>query len=274
MRVYISVDMEGVAGVVHGEQCTRGRDDYPRAAELMTLEANAAALGAFDAGADTVLINDSHGDMRNLLLERLDPRVEILSGNLKQYSMAQGVLDPRCDVALFVGYHAGIGTANAILDHTYRGAVVHAVRLNGRPSNEAYLNAWLAGVARTPVALVTGDANTCQQCAELLPGVRTVTVKWAVGRLAARSLHPERARAMIREAASEVVRDVAAFAPVVLDPPYVLEVDVVTTAMADAAALIPGVQRPAARTLRLVGDDVGTTFRGMLAIIKLGGTAL
>ncbi len=274
VRVYISVDIEGVAGVVHSDQCRRGREDYPRAAELMTHEANAAALGAFDAGATSVLINDSHGDMRNLYLDRLDPRVEILSGNLKQFSMAEGVQDGHFDVALFVGYHGGAGTTHAILDHTYRGAVVHEIRLNGRTMNEASLNAWVAGVAGTPVGLVTGDDNTCRQCAELLPGVETVTVKWAVGRLAARSLHPERARELIRTAAKAAVADHERFEVFAVDAPYAIDVDVMNTAMADAAALIPGVQRTEARTLRLEHSDALTAFRGMLAIVKLAGTVV
>lgn len=272
MRVYISVDMEGVAGVVHGDQCRRGKQDYPRAADLMTQEANAAALGAFDAGATEVLINDSHGDMRNLLLDRLDSRVQVLTGNLKQFSMAEGTQE-RHDVALFVGYHGGAGTTHAILDHTYRGAVVSSVRLGAQTVNEAALNAWVAGVAGTPVGLVTGDENTCRQCEALLPGVHTVTVKWAVGRLAARSLHPERARTLIREAAAHVVGDPSRYQVVAREPPYVLELDVVTTAMADAASLMPLVERTGPRTLRLEHDDVLTVFRGMLAMVKLGGTA-
>lgn len=274
MRIYISIDIEGVAGVVHRDQCIRGRDDYPRAAELMTREANAAALGAFDAGATEVLINDSHGDMRNLRLDLLDPRVDVLSGNLKEFSMAQGVVDGQFALALFIGYHGGAGTAQAILDHTYRGAVVHAIRLGGREFNEAGLNAWLAGSVGTAVGLVTGDASTCRQCAELVPGVDTLAVKSAVGRLAARSMHPQRACAAIRDAAAKAVAEYDRFVPLTLPSPHVLEIDVVTTAMADAAALIPTVRRTAARTLRYESAQVRETFRAMLAIIKLAGTTL
>jgi len=273
MRVYISVDMEGVAGVVHRDQCIRGKNDYPRAAELMTLEADAAAKGAFEGGASHVLINDSHGDMRNLRLDLLDPRVEVITGNLKEFSMAQGVVDGNFEVAMFIGYHGGIGTQNAILDHTYRSTVVHAVRVNGQSLNEAALNAWVAGAVGTSVSLVTGDESTCRQCEELLPGVRTRTVKWAVGRMAARSLHPARARELIAEAAAQVVRDVHRPEPWTLESPYTLEVDVVSTAMADAIALMPSVERTGPRTVQYRGDDVLTTFRALLAVIKLGGTA-
>lgn len=274
MRVYVSVDMEGVAGVVHADQTRRGRGGYGEAAELMTLEANAAALGAFDAGAEVVLINDSHGDMRNLLLDRLDPRVQTITGNLKPFSMAEGLDGGRFDLAMFVGYHGGAGTQASILDHTYRSTVVTQIRLNDTPVNEAALNALIAGHAGTPVGLVTGDESTCRQCRELLGNVDTVVVKWAMGRLAARSLHPEQSRRSIREGASAAVRDRDRFRPHVIDPPYVLELDMVTTAMVDAAALMPGTNRTGPRTIRYVTDDVQTMFRAMLALVRLGGVGL
>lgn len=272
MRVYISIDMEGVAGVVHADQCRRSADDYPAACALMTGEADAAARGAFDAGAEHVLINDSHGDMRNLDLARLDPRVEILSGNLKRFSMAEGLDDGRFDLALFIGYHAGAGTEAAILDHTYRSVVAHAIRLNGRPVNEAALNALIAGAAGTPVGLVTGDEATCQQCRDLLGDIDTLPVKRAVGRLAARALHPEIARQRIREAAANAVRHHHRFRPYRLDPPYTLELDTITTAMADAAALMPGTHRTAPRTLRYDAHDPHTLFRALHALLRLAGT--
>jgi D-amino peptidase len=272
MRVYISVDLEGVAGVVHGEQCRRGGHGYDEARALMTAEANAAAEGAFAAGAEHVLINDSHGDMRNLVLEQLDERVEFITGALKPFSMVEG-LDHH-HVALFIGYHAGMGTAAAILDHTYRGAVVSQVRINEREFNEAGINALVAGAAGTPVGLVSGDETTCRQCRALLgEQLETVTVKWAIGRTAARSLHPVAAQRKIREAATRVVGQAAQLRPFGIEAPYVLEVDVHDTAMADAAAILPGAERPRARTLRYRAASVHELFRALLSIAKLGGTA-
>jgi D-amino peptidase len=274
MRVYVSVDMEGVAGVVHADQTRRGRGGYAEAAEWMTLEADAAARGAFEAGAQIVLVNDSHGDMRNLLLDRLDPRVQVITGNLKPFSMAEGLDGGGFDLAMFIGYHGGAGTQAAILDHTYRGNVVAQLRLGDRVMNEAALNALVAGAAGTPVGLVTGDESTCAQCRALLGEVETVVVKWAMGRFAARSLHPEEARRRIREAAARTVRDRARFRPFRKDPPYVLEIDMISTAMVDAAALMPGTERTGPRTIRYITDDVQTMFRAMLALVRLGGIGL
>ena len=273
MRVYISVDMEGIAGVVRREQCIRGQHGYEEARRLMTAEANAAALGAFDAGATDVLLNDSHGDMANLVFADLDPRVQILTGNLKRFSMAEGVQDGHYDLALFVGYHGGMGTQDAILDHTYRSTVVSAVRVGGREVNEAALNALVAGAAGTPVGLVTGDASTCAQCRELLGDIETVTVKWSVSRMAARSLHPKQACEAIRAGAAKAVDQRERFSPYTMPAPYELEVDTLDTAKADAAGLLPGAVRTAPRTLRYVAEDVHTLFRALLSIVRLGGTA-
>jgi D-amino peptidase len=275
MRVYVSVDMEGVAGIVHNDQVLRQQgSDFAIGRELMTLEANAAAVGALDAGASEVLVNDSHGDMRNLLLERLDPRVQILSGSLKPFSMAQGLEGGGFGVALFVGYHASAGTPNAILDHTYRGAVVARVAVNGRAMSEASLNALVAGAAGTPVGLVTGDEATCRECRELFGEVETVPVKWAVGRFAARSLHPEEARRRIRQAATRVVADASRFRPFTMAPPYVLELTMVTSAMVDSAATMPNVERIDGRTMRFLATDVETLFRAFQCLVRLGSIGI
>ncbi len=273
VRVYISIDMEGVAGIVHGDQTRRGAAEFGLACELMTHEANAAALGAFDAGASAVLVNDSHGDMRNLVFDLLDPRVELLTGSLKPYSMAQGLHDERFDLAMFVGYHGGAGTQDAILDHTYRGNVVHGIRVGGRVLNEAGLNALVAGERGTPVGLVTGDASTCAQCRELLGDIVTVEVKRAVGRASARSLHPVRARELIRAGARQAVDERARMQPFVLDS-RALEVDVLTTAIADAVAIVPGVVRTGPRTVAYAARDLDDLFRALMTIVRLGGTVI
>ena len=167
MRVYISVDMEGVAGVVHEDQTDpidpRHAGEYNRFRRLMTGEANAAIEGALAAGAKTILVNDSHWLMRNLLAEELHPAAELLSGGPKLRSMVEGV-DEGFDAALFVGYHARAGTGHAIIDHTYTSRV-HEARLNGQPVGELAINAALAGTYGVPVALVSGDQALAAEAA-------------------------------------------------------------------------------------------------------------
>ena len=153
----------------------------------MTLEANAAVEGAFQGGASSVVVNDSHGDMYNLLPEELDPRAELLTGTPKPWSMMQG-FGSDFGAALFIGYHASAGTEAAVLDHTYSGRLLYEVRLNGEAVGEAELNAALAGTYGVPVGLVTGDDKACSQAAKRLPGVRTIMVKEAYGRGVARNM--------------------------------------------------------------------------------------
>jgi D-amino peptidase len=198
-NVFISIDMEGIAGIAHLQQVMRGTDDFAASRELMTDEANAAVAGAFDGGATSVVVNDSHGDMYNLLAERMDPRAELLIGSPKVLSMMQG-FGPEFDVALFIGYHAAVGTQAAVMDHTYSGRLFYEVRVNGEPVTEADLNAAYAGTYGVPVGLVTGDDKICAVAAKRLPGVRTVVVKEAFGRNVARSLHPQAAREAIQKA--------------------------------------------------------------------------
>ncbi len=157
--VFISVDMEGMAGIVHLQQVMRGMPEYERSCRLMTAETNAAVAGARRAGATRIVVNDSHGDMRNFLLDELDEGVEIITGADKPYSMGAG-LDPTFQVAFFVGYHASVGRERAIMDHTYGGRTVYALRINGRDQSEATLNAALAGSFGVRTALITGDQAT------------------------------------------------------------------------------------------------------------------
>ena len=270
MRVYISVDMEGVAGVVHEDQTdpieARYAGEYNRFRRLMTAEANAAIEGALAAGAGSVLVNDSHWLMRNLLAEDLHPAAELLSGGPKARSMVEGI-DSGVDVALFVGYHARAGTAHAIIDHTYTDRVYEA-RLNGRPVGELAINAALAGTWDVPVALVSGDQALAEEARELLGAtVETVVVKQAVGRFAARNLAPAEACRRIREGTIAALG--RGHAPFRLPAPIRLEVDFALTQMADMAELCPGSLRTAGRTVAFTHDDYREVFRAWRVLYNL-----
>jgi D-amino peptidase len=272
MRVYISVDMEGVAGVAHEDQTDpiepRHAGEYNRFRRLMTNEANAAITGAYEAGAKSVLVNDSHWLMRNLLAEDLDPRAELLSGGPKRLSMVEGI-DGGFDAAMFIGYHARAGTRNATIDHTYTSRVYEA-RLNGQAVGELALNAAMAGVHGVPVALVSGDQALAAEARALLgDGIETVIVKQAVGRFAARSLAPSVACERIRAGSVAALRRKHSLLRI--DPPIRLEVDFALTQMADMAELVPGSSRTGGRTVTYTGDDYREVFRAWRAMYNLAG---
>jgi D-amino peptidase len=270
MRVYITVDMEGIAGVVHEDQTdptdSRHAGEYNRSCRLMTAEANAAVAGARDAGAEKVVVNDSHWLMRNLLADELDPAAELVSGGPKRLSMVQGI-EEGFDAAMFIGYHARAGTRHAIIDHTYTSRVYQA-RINGQPVGELALNAALAGAYRVPVALVSGDQALAAEARDLLgPSVEAVIVKHAVGRFAARSLAPSIACERIRAAArASLQRKHALFT---FSAPIRLEVDFIVSQMADMAELVPGSTRLDGRTVTYTSDDYLEVFRAWRAMYNL-----
>lgn len=272
MRVYISVDMEGVAGVVHEDQTdpveTRHASEYNRFRRLMTNEANAAIAGALEAGATGVVVNDSHWLMRNLLAEELNPVAELLSGGPKRLSMVEGI-DGGFQAAMFVGYHARAGTQHATIDHTYTSRVYEA-RINGRPVGELALNAAMAGLHGVPVALVSGDQALAAEARALLgTAVETVVVKEAVGRFAARSLAPSVACQRIRAGATGALE--RKHTPFTFEPPIRLEVDFVVSQMADLAELVPGARRIGGRSVGYTGDDYREVFRAWRAMYNLAG---
>jgi D-amino peptidase len=270
MRVYISVDMEGVAGVVHEDQTDpiepRHAGEYNRFRRLMTDEANAAIAGALEAGAKSILVNDSHWDMRNLLAEELNPAAELMSGSPKRLSMVEGI-ETGFDAAMFIGYHARAGTRNATIDHTYTSRVYEA-RLNGEPIGELGLNAAMAGVHGVAVALVSGDQALAAEARALLgDSIETVVVKQAVGRFAARSLAPSVACERIRAGATSALRRKH---PVFkLSSPIRLEVDFALTQMADMAELVPGSSRTGGRTVSYGADDYREVFQAWRAMYNL-----
>jgi D-amino peptidase len=270
MRVYISVDMEGIAGVVHEDQTdpteSRHSGEYNRFRRLMTNETNAAITGALEAGAKGVLVNDSHWLMRNLLAEELNPAAELLSGGPKRLSMVEGI-DGGFDAAMFIGYHARAGTRNATIDHTYTSRVYEA-RINGQPVGELGLNAAMAGMYGVPVTLVSGDQALAAEAKALLgAGIETVIVKEAVGRFAAKSLAPAVACERIRAGAAAALR--RKHVPFTFKPPIRLEVDFIVSQMADMAELVPGSSRTGGRAVSYTGDDYREVFRAWRAMYNL-----
>ena len=276
MRVYLSVDMEGLAGISHDAPTRRGDDGYPAAVELMVGEANAAIEGAFAGGAVDVVVNDSHGGMFNLDPAALDRRAVVIQGQ-KAWSMVQGagpeaglVGDGPFDVALFVGYHARAGHPSGVIAHTYSSAPT-LTSLAGRPVGETGINAAVLGAWGVPVGLVAGDDRLAEETSSWLPWAESIVVKRAVGWRAAASLHPETARDAIRAGAERAVRRAAAceLEPLGLEAPVELEIEYRNGGEADHAAIVPLAERVGDRGVRIVAPDVPMAYRAFLSGIRL-----
>jgi D-amino peptidase len=272
MKVYISVDMEGIAGISHPNPTGRADSGYPAAVELMVGEANAAIEGALAGGADEILVNDSHGGMYNLRPADLHPAARVLQGQ-KAWSMVAGAgPEAGFDVALFVGYHAQAGHPTGTIAHTYSDRPTLS-RLNGRPVGETGLNAAILGAWGIPVGLVAGDDALADEVADWLPWAERVVVKTAAGGNAAASVHPTIARDLIRTGAERAVRRAAAgdLRPLIVDPPVVVQVDYRNAIAADYAAIVPGAERVGDRGVRFEAPDAVTAYRGFLAGVRLAG---
>jgi D-amino peptidase len=269
MNVLISVDMEGISGVVAEEHTSSNHKEYERFRKLMTAEANAAVEGALAGGATRVVVNDSHGGMANILIEELNPAAELISGSPKPFAMMQGI-GPDVDVAFFVGYHGASGAGAAILSHTWTYRIVEA-RLNGQMVGETGLNAALAGAFGVPVVLVAGDTAVTDEARALLGEIETVAVKEGVTRTAARCLHPQVAREKIHQAAERALKlDVA---PFVVPSPITMRVAFQRAGHADMAALVPGSQRVDGRTIEWTGEDMPTVYKTFRAMTSLAFVA-
>ena len=271
MKILIAADMEGISGIVHWDQVEPKHKEYERTRRLMTGDVNAAVRGAYEAGAEEVVVSDGHGDARNILIEELDGRARLNSGSPSPLSMVQGV-DNGVSAAMFVGYHARVGAQNAILDHTWSSSCVANVRLNGRPVGEIGWNAAVCGHFGVPVILISGDQTACAEATELLGSIETAVVKQASGRMAAECLPPEAAQRRIYEAAQRAVERLRnGQSPEVLRlaTPIRVAVELTHSDMADRATMLPGVRRPEGKWVEFDADDMPSAYRTFRALVAL-----
>lgn len=272
-RVLISADLEGVAGVVGSEELRPGNPEYETARRLMTGEVNAAVRGILDADADAgagadIVVADSHGTYRNLLVEQLHPQARLLRGRPRTLAMVHDV--ERADAVMFIGYHGRAGRPG-LLCHTFHD-VVRDVRCNGRSLGEAGLNAAVASHLGAPLWLATGDDALVDEIRDLAPRVVTVSVKRAVSTFAAESLHPSVACERI-EAAARTAAHQGAGGVVTIPGPITVEVDLANPGQADQAAVPPPLTRLGPVTVAVDVDDIVQAYRWVRTVIALASAA-
>jgi D-amino peptidase len=270
-KVFVSVDMEGISGIVDPSQTGGDPKEYDYGRRLMAGDVNAAIEGALAAGVKEVVVSDAHGGGRNIQPEDLNEAAILVRGTPKPFTMMEGI-GGEFDAALYVGYHSMKGTENGILAHTISGNVVDAVHINGRETGEFGLNAALAGWHGVPSVFISGDAAVAEEARSFVPEVKAAVVKWAVGRHAARCLHPNRARALIRKTVAEALASVEAFEPYWVKEPVEVRLRFNREQMADLASFLPYLERLDGKTVRGVFDDYPTAFRGLRAAIYVAGT--
>jgi D-amino peptidase len=267
VKVFISSDMEGTAGVVDWSQCTAGQPEYDYYRTLLQEEVNAAIEGAVDAGASEFLVNDSHSRMQNLRPDTLGGNARYLSGRHKPLYMMQG-LDASFDAVFFVSYHGSMSTASP-LSHTYNPRAIASVRLNGTVVGESGINALVALGHGVPVVLVTGDDVTAHEAAVVSPGIHAAVVKTAVSRFAAESLHPSEARELIRTRAREAMATLGEAGPPAIALPATLEVTFRNADLAEMATWVAGVERTSDTVASMSDDDPVRLYRRFITAVLL-----
>ncbi|MDH4058871.1 MAG: M55 family metallopeptidase [Cyclobacteriaceae bacterium] len=265
VKIFISVDMEGIGGIGTSAMVSSSGKDYATGRKLMTDEVNAVVEAIFQAGPAEVLVNDSHGDMQNLLHTELDPRVEYIQSNIKPLGMVQG-LDASFNGIIFLGYHAMAGTENGFLAHTGSGTV-KGLWINGTEVGEGGLNALFAGSVGVPVIMASGDKTFADEIVKVVP-TRTVITKEAIGSSAAKLLHPDVVKKELNAQTTAALKDLKNAKPLAVKQPITFDIKLESTTRADVAMGIPGMKRVDGYTISYTAKNMDEAYKLIRIVYK------
>ncbi len=266
MKVYISVDMEGIAGISTIEDVRPGSPRYERGRRLMEEEINAIVEHLMEKGVESVVVNDSHAFADNLRIENLNPHVQLISGYPKTLYMMEGI-SPDYDMAFFIGYHASAGRTHGFLDHTYSSMVIHEIFLNGERLNEAYINGLVAAYYDVPVAIISGDDVLFEESRQFFPHTEFVITKISLTRNSAILKHPKRVYREYRQAIDRVLKK--DLKPLDIPDELVFEMVVRDTLMADKLEIAPFVERLDGYRIRFTASNPIEALKMLRTIISV-----
>lgn len=267
MKIYISADMEGITGVVTGEQLGPQGFEYQRFREFMTREVTTAIEAAFAAGATEIVVSDSHGNGQNLLIEKLPKNVTVVRSWPRPLMMMQGI-DESFAGAIFIGYHSGTTNPAGVRAHTMSSANFADIRLNGVSMPEAGVNAAIAGHFNVPVIMVSGDDAAVKETTDLLGPIEGAIVKWNYGFHSARTMTPDAANDLIREKVTRAIGRIGEFKPFKPETPVRLEVQFKNYRPAEVLSYLSSVERTDAHTIRFQGHDMIEVSRFVAFIMQ------
>jgi D-amino peptidase len=255
LKVYISVDMEGVAGTVTADQLIPSGFEYERFRHFMTDETMAAVRAANEAGAGEIVVSDSHGNGENLLIEAFPKNVRIVRSWPRHGGMMAG-LDSSFNAAIFVGYHASTTNPKGVRAHTFSSAHYARVTLNGNAVTEGEYNAAYAGAKGVPVIFVSGDDVAVAEIKSRLGDIETVETKKSLGFHSAETLTPEVSCEKIFIGVKAALNRLHDFKPYVIKTPVTLEITFKNYTPAELLSYLRSVQRVDSHTIRFVGKDM------------------
>lgn len=264
-RLFVSVDMEGVAGVASAVSLMPTGWEYTAYRRWMTAELNAVAEAAFEAGYAEVIAVDGHGNSHNLDPDQLIDNIQLVRSSPRPMFQMQMIDDPSVDACAFVGYHSAAGTPDSILAHSFSGAALRSVRLNGVLASEGYINAAVAGDFGKPVLFVSGDRQTLEDARHYAPDAVLHTTKQSFGFRSAMSLPPRQVCEALKEAAAR------AFAqpygqPFKVEPPFEVEVEMTSQVAAELLGYLPWLDRTDAYTIKACFESM-REVRGFIGFV-------
>ncbi len=255
LKVHISADMEGVAGVVTRDQLGPSGFEYGQFRKFMTAEVNAAIEAARDAGATEIVVADSHGNGLNLLLDALPQDIQLVRSWPRPLGMMEGI-DDSFGAAIFIGYHAGVRNIDGIIAHTISGSKLSSVKINGIEMGEGGMNALIAGHFGVPVVMISGDEAAVREVSDMVGPIEGAVVKWHYSHTSGRTLLPEAARALIKEKVQAGLRRRQELKPFRIEGPLTLDLTYTSSKAAEMIAYLPNVELIDSHTVRFVGSII------------------
>jgi D-amino peptidase len=268
-RLYISADIEGVAGVVSREQAVPEGFEYQQAREWMTNEVLAACEAAFECGIKEIVISDSHGNGQNLLLDKLPPNVQLVRSWPRPLCMMEGIEQGQFDGVLLLGYHPGATDLRGVLSHTLSGVGIKEMKLNGKTASETVISAATAAHFNVPVIMVSGDDAYAEHARSVLD-VETATVKWACSTTSTRTLLPQSACELIRQSVKQALDRLDDFKPYAIETPVVVDIDCVRRKASELLAYLPMFKRTSATAIQFEGKDMIEVSQVLMFLIACG----
>jgi D-amino peptidase len=256
LKLFISVDMEGVVGVVTADQLGPDGFEYQKAREWMTNELLAAIEAARqEEGVTEIVVADSHGNGENLLIDRLPEDVLVVRSWPRPLGMMQGI-DSTFDAAVFLGYHAGTSNPDGVRAHTFSSARLADLKLNGESVPEGGVNAAIAGHFGVPVIMVSGDDATVEQIRSVVGDIEGAVVKWHLSFHSAKTMTPAASYELIGDTMKKALRRLNDFEPFVVSTPVTLDVRFKNYRPSQILAYLSIVERTDSHSIRYVGKDM------------------
>ncbi len=269
-KIYISSDMEGLAGVVTGEQLGPSGFEYQRFREFLTAEVNAAIEGAFEAGATEILVSDSHGNGQNILIEKLPKNVQVIRSWPRPLEMMEGI-DDTFDGVIFLGYHSSTDNLEGVRAHTFSSTRFTSVKINGQVMTEGSWNAAIAGHFGVPVIMVSGDDAAVNEVQALVEKIEGAVVKENISFHSAKNLHPEAATDLIRSKSNKAVKNIKSYKPYKIMTPITVEISFKNYRPAQILEYLPLFERTSSHSIKYEAKNMIEASKIIVFILSYNG---